>query len=119
MTVAENCSNTKCTDTIHFPIDPFSTTYWPKPKVVEQAAPKASSSLPPVRATLHAFGVNPSSTHTLSPLAPPARPATTTDNKTASKAKKPFPPEHMDEFKQTVEGCDLSKAGLIEVLKKR
>lgn len=120
MTAAENCSNTKCTDTIHFPIDPFSTTYWPKPKAVEQAAPKASSSLPPVRATLHAFGVNPStSTHTSSPLAPPARPATTTDNKSASKAKKPFPPEHMDEFKQTVEGCDLSKAGLIEVLKKR
>lgn len=116
-----NCPNIKCTDTIQFPIDPFSTVYWPKPKAVEQAGPKVSSSLPPARAvtTLHAFGVNPSSTHTPSPLAPPARPAILTENKPASKAKKPFPPEHMEEFKQTVEGCDLSKAGLIEVLKKR
>jgi chromatin assembly factor 1 subunit A len=109
-----------CTDTIQLPIDPFSTAYWPKPKAVEQAAPKASSSLPPARATLHAYSVNPStSTYTPSPLAPPARPATITDNKAVSKAKKPFPPENMEEFKQTVEGCDLSKAGLIEVLKKR
>lgn len=95
-------------------------TYWPKPKTVEQAAPKASSSLPPARATLHAFGVNPSpSTHTPSPLGPPASSASLADSKNTSKVKKPFPPEHMEEFKQTVEGCDLSKAGLIEVLKKR
>ncbi|EEA24282.1 hypothetical protein EYB25_004589 [Talaromyces marneffei] len=106
-------------DTLQFPIDPFSTAYWPKPKAVEQPAPKASSSLPHARATLHAFGVNSTTTHTSSPLAPPVRPVTITDSKALPKAKKPFPPEHMEEFKQIVEGCDLSKAGLIEVLKKR
>ncbi|EED17993.1 chromatin assembly factor 1 subunit A, putative [Talaromyces stipitatus ATCC 10500] len=107
-------------ETIRFPINPFSTAYWPKPKVVEHVAPKVSSSLPPVRATLHAYAINPStSTYTPSPLAPPTVPSATLDNSTTSKAKKPFPPEHIEEFKQTVEGCDLTKAGLIEVLKKR
>jgi chromatin assembly factor 1 subunit A len=80
---------------------------------------KTSSSLPPARATLHAYSVNPpTSTYTPSPLAPPARPAVT-DNKSVLKAKKPFPPGHMEDFKQTVEGCHLSKAGLIEASKKQ
>lgn len=36
-----------------------------------------------------------------------------------AKAKRPFPPDQLDEFKQIVEGSDLTKTGLIEVLKKR
>jgi chromatin assembly factor 1 subunit A len=36
-----------------------------------------------------------------------------------SKAKRPFPPEQLDEFKKAVEGNDLSKIGLVEILKKR
>lgn len=49
-------------------------------------------------------------------LNPTAAHFTLTDSKTESEV---IPPEHMDKFKQTVEGCDSSKAGLIEVFKKR
>ncbi|OKL64000.1 hypothetical protein UA08_00359 [Talaromyces atroroseus] len=98
-------------ETIQFPIDPFSTAHWPKPKAVEQAASKGPSSLVPARSTLHAYSTNTSS-HTQLPLAPPSRPV-------AAVKGKPFPAEHLVEFKETVEGCDLTKAGLIEVLKKR
>ncbi|KAJ5518153.1 Chromatin assembly factor 1 subunit A [Penicillium expansum] len=36
-----------------------------------------------------------------------------------SKAKRPFPPDQLAEFKEAVEGSDLSKIGLVEILKKR
>jgi hypothetical protein len=36
-----------------------------------------------------------------------------------SKKGKPFPPDQLAAFKEAVEGSDLTKAGLIEVLKKR
>lgn len=96
---------------IQLPIDPFSTAYWPKPKAAEQVATKGSSLAVPTKSTLHAYSANASS-HTQLPLAPPSRPV-------AAVKGKPFPPEHMAEFKEAVEGCDLTKAGLIEVLKKR
>lgn len=52
---------------------------------------------------MRSLGVTPStSTHTPSTLAPSPRPVTT-DKKTISKAKKPSPPEHMDEFKEIFE----------------
>ena len=104
--VSARCWSNATTDTVQFPIDPFSTAYWPKPKAVEQAAPKG-----PARSTLHAYSTN-TSGHTQAPLGPPSRPV-------AAVKGRPFPPEHLAEFRETVEGCDLSKAGLIEVLKKR
>lgn len=106
------------TDTIKFPIDPFSTAYWPKPKGMEQTISKVASSSGPIKATLHAYSTN-ATTHTSSPLAPSTRQVTAADSTVTVKGKKPFPPEHMAEFKEIVEGCDLTKAGLIEVLKKR
>ncbi|KAL2004176.1 hypothetical protein VTN02DRAFT_5825 [Thermoascus thermophilus] len=119
-------------DTANFPIDPFSTAYWQKPKASDQGNSKASLA-PGVsgRSTLHAYGMGPPS-------------LTSQENGTASqitlvvggnsklnahgtasamqapaKAKRPFPPDQLDEFKQIVEGSDLTKTGLIEVLKKR
>ncbi|KAL1970851.1 hypothetical protein VTN77DRAFT_2685 [Rasamsonia byssochlamydoides] len=107
-------------DTVRFPIDPFSTAYWPKPKAVEQAAAKGSLAPPgvPARSTLHAYSTNgvPSPQ---SSIAPPTHPLTSSEAATSGKAKRPFPPEQLAEFKQVVEGSDLTKTGLIEVLKKR
>jgi hypothetical protein len=35
------------------------------------------------------------------------------------KAKRAFPPDQLAELKQVIEGSDLTKTGLIEILKKR
>ncbi|CRG87332.1 Chromatin assembly factor 1 subunit rlf2 [Talaromyces islandicus] len=104
-------------DTVQFPIDPFSTAYWPKPKVVEQAASKGHASNS-TRGTLHAFSTNPI-TQSQMPLAPTARPGMGIESAGPSKKGKPFPPDQLAAFKEAVEGSDLTKAGLIEVLKKR
>lgn len=82
-------------DAVKFPIDPFSDAYWQKPRAI------------PSNQTLESYRVNPSSN------VPAAGRAF------ATKAKRPFPPELLPEFKQAVEGSDFSKIGLIEILKKR
>jgi chromatin assembly factor 1 subunit A len=56
------------------------------------------------------------SSHTQSPLVPPAGNA---ESVPSAKTKKPFPLDQLAEFKEAVEGSDLTKTGLIEVLKKR
>ena len=38
---------------------------------------------------------------------------------TMGKPKRTFPPDQLAEFKQVVEGSDLTKIGLVEILKKR
>lgn len=92
------------TDAVKFPIDPFSTAYWDKPKPVDPVPAKARPAtaidgflIPAVPKTVAAGS---------------ALPAT-------SKAKRPFPPDQLAEFKEAVEGSDLSKIGLVEILKKR
>lgn len=107
-------------DSVAFPIDPFSTAYWQKPKL-DQGPPKGFS-------TLHAFAVT-SSAQTSKAAAAAAAPGVSNNNNLSDgavlafhatgKAKRPFPPEQLSEFKQVVEGSDLTKAGLIEILKKR
>lgn len=97
---------TRTADTVRYPIDPFSTAYWPRPKAVEQAAAKGS--LTPG-----------TSARSQSSLAPPTHPLASSEAATSGKPKRAFPPEQLDEFKQVVEGSDLTKTGLIEVLKKR
>ncbi|GAD96880.1 conserved hypothetical protein [Paecilomyces variotii No. 5] len=103
-----------------FPIDPFSTAYWEKPKASENVNAKSSMpapAIPPGRSTLHAFmgppgqGVSAIGTDGQTGSALPSHPA--------SKTKKLFPPEQLAEFKEVVEGSDLTKMGLIEILKKR
>ncbi|CAG8899802.1 unnamed protein product [Penicillium egyptiacum] len=91
-------------DAVKFPIDPFSTAYWEKPKPVDQVPAKAR----PVTA-IDGF---------LVPAVPGAL-ATGSALPPTSKAKRPFPPDQLVEFKEAVEGSDLSKIGLVEILKKR
>ncbi|CAG8411644.1 unnamed protein product [Penicillium salamii] len=88
-------------DAVQFPIDPFSTAYWDKPKPVDQSA-KARG----VSGLAFATPALPGMTVTAGLLPP-------------SKAKRPFPPDQLSEFKEAVEGSDLSKIGLVEILKKR
>jgi chromatin assembly factor 1 subunit A len=94
-------------DAVKFPIDPFSSAYWEKPRV-EPAVVKARVAVN----GLEAFGVK-------AKLSAPAVSAALPPPPSTSKAKKPFPPESLDEFKQAVDGSDLSKIGLVEILKKK
>jgi chromatin assembly factor 1 subunit A len=84
-------------DGVNFPIDPFSTAYWEKPKPLDQ----------PAKAPSDGFRVPALPVPAAGGVLPP------------SKAKRPFPPEQIAEFKEAVEGSDLSKIGLVEILKKR
>ncbi|KAJ5836708.1 Chromatin assembly factor 1 subunit A [Penicillium robsamsonii] len=90
-------------DAVKFPIDPFSTAYWDKPKPVDQVPPKARPAT-----AIDGFLV-------------PAVPGTSAGSALppTSKAKRPFPPDQLADFKEAVEGSDLSKIGLVEILKKR
>lgn len=92
-------------DTINFPIDPFSTAYWQKPRTT-QSSEKTGAAGPIVSA----FGSGP--TGHISTSGDRGVPA-------VGRVKRPFPPEHLAEFKQAVDGSDLSKTGLVEVLKKK
>ncbi|KAI9373792.1 chromatin assembly factor 1 subunit A-domain-containing protein [Aspergillus egyptiacus] len=93
---------------VTFPIDPFSSSYWQKPK-----APEPSHNNGVGRTTLHSFMGN--------PALPTPGPLAMQDGSTvaAGKPKRAFPAEQLGEFKAVVEGSDLTKMGLIEILKKR
>ncbi|PLB51873.1 hypothetical protein P170DRAFT_422817 [Aspergillus steynii IBT 23096] len=96
-------------DSVTFPIDPFSTAYWHKPKAADPAPTGAAG-----RSTLHAFMGH----------APANAPTTTQEGAALAatapvKAKRGLPAEQLEEFKQVVNGSDLSKLGLVEILKKR
>ncbi|CDM29351.1 hypothetical protein DTO013E5_5297 [Penicillium roqueforti] len=91
-------------DGVKFPIDPFSTAYWERAKPVDQVLGKARPAT-----ALDGF---------LVPAVPGAV-ATGSALPPTSKAKRPFPPDQLAEFKEAVEGSDLSKIGLVEILKKR
>ena len=91
-------------DGVKFPIDPFSTAYWERVKPVDQVPGKARPAT-----ALDSF---------LVPAVPRAM-ATSSALPPTSKAKRPFPPDQLAEFKEAVEGSDLSKIGLVEILKKR
>lgn len=105
------------------PIDPFSTNYWKAPDPVTTSADVATMGPPraPLNTLLSAntrLAVDPTAGLSLKP--PPIAPAGSVSG--APKAKtsaKPFPPELIDEFKREIDGSDLSKIGLVEVLKKR
>ncbi|KAL4788471.1 chromatin assembly factor 1 subunit A-domain-containing protein [Aspergillus varians] len=92
-----------------FPIDPFSSSYWQKPKVPEQG--QANSVGP--RSTLHSFIGNPASQISGSLAMQNGNLVGT------GKPKRAFPVEQLAEFKTVVQGSDLTKTGLIEILKKR
>ncbi|KAJ5378990.1 hypothetical protein N7509_012109 [Penicillium cosmopolitanum] len=99
-------------DAVKFPIDPFSTVYWQKPRAAEQASAKNKAT------NNQAKGANTPSIFKV-PSSDKACAGGTLPPPPATKAKRPFPPEHLEEFKQVIEGSDLSKIGVVEILKKR
>ncbi|GKZ19604.1 hypothetical protein AbraIFM66951_003771 [Aspergillus brasiliensis] len=103
-------------DSVTFPIDPFSTAYWQKPKAAAEPAQAAG-----LGRTLHAFmGNNPSSSISHKPTGSgPGADGGSLAVLTAGRTKRTLQPEQLEEFKQVVNGSDLTKMGLIEILKKR
>lgn len=94
---------------VKFPIDPFSGAYWQKPRA-EPAPAKARSMAVFSKQTVDTRRAKSSPyAPALGNALPPA----------ATKAKRPFPPDLLPEFRQAVEGSDLSKIGLVEILKKK
>ena len=98
-------------DAVQFPIDPFSSAYWQTPHAPEPATKGPAALTPASRIqTLGAFRIS-------------AKPDTPTIGgallAVPSKAKRPFPPELLGEFKQVVETSELNKIGTVEILKKR
>ena len=105
------------------PIDPFSTSYW-EPSQATKAVTDSTIMPPPSRTPL----VPLVSSNTLltvdgvSGLAPKHPSSGLSGSVSAPKVKgaaKPFPAELLDGFKREIEGSDLSKIGLVEVLKKK
>ncbi|KAH8805786.1 chromatin assembly factor 1 subunit A-domain-containing protein [Xylogone sp. PMI_703] len=101
-------------------IDPFSTEYWQKP--VKEAKPMDPPRLPlqamksnnatPSNKPVKMFGLSDSIKSTTS----------SKDNSPSSadnKPKKLLPAQDLESFKREVQGSDLSKVGLIEVLTKK
>ncbi|KAJ0415847.1 chromatin assembly factor 1 subunit A-domain-containing protein [Aspergillus carlsbadensis] len=82
---------------VSLPIDPFSSAYWQQ----------AEAAYPNNRSTLRFIMGHPGS-HTLGPQENPA-----------GKTRRALPVELLGEFKTVVEGSNLTKTGLVEVLKKR
>lgn len=110
-------------DSTTFPIDPFSTKHWSdetKPKHAIKFE-SAVSSMPPPRHALSSLSPN---------AGPVTKPETGVDGKplpiqpkaNSNPNKKPLKmieSEFMPAFKQAIDGSDMTKAGLIEVLKKQ
>ncbi|EEP79011.1 predicted protein [Uncinocarpus reesii 1704] len=114
-------------ETFNFPIDPFSDAYWKKPGAALPTNPSISAPVngkvsdPSQRTLIPSTNgflapgptsrVTPAPTSTISPHLNSAI--------VSQKPKAQFPSELLPDFKQAVSGSDLTKAGLIEVLKKR
>ncbi|KAG9234420.1 chromatin assembly factor 1 subunit A-domain-containing protein [Amylocarpus encephaloides] len=104
-------------------IDPFSTAYWaPLPTLASMNPPQ----LAPIKPSHHALppsATNPAksffapSSSQFSTIPPQPRPFHPTA--TANKQKKLLAPEDIDKLKEAIEGSNLSKVGIIEVLKKQ
>ena len=117
------------------PIDPYSTVYWSPQKSPTKGIPSDTNADvmgPPSRVPLNtiegASNILPfSSLHGSmdsnakpSSTIPPARAPYALPSKSKSgAAAKPLPSDLLDDFKAAVVGSDLTKAGLIEVLKKK
>jgi len=89
------------------PIDPFSTWYWmPQPAA---GALKISHNL----GALHSGSTTAASNGVI-----PTIGVASASNTNRDTSKRLVPPECMDDFKHAINGSDMTKTGLIEVLKK-
>ncbi|KAK5940917.1 hypothetical protein PMZ80_006194 [Knufia obscura] len=109
-------------DSTTFPIDPFSTKHWTdetKPKTAVKADPNAKTMSAP-RLPLHPLSPN-FVTGMKQDIGIDGKPSPLSTQKKATSTKplKMVEPEYMEDFKKAIEGSDLTKAGLIEILKKQ
>lgn len=110
-------------DSTTFPIDPFSTKHWadvakPKPVARTDSTP---SSMPPPRQALSSISPNAGPT-VKQEMGVDGKPLPIQPKTSATQNKKPLKmiePEFLPAFKQAIDGNDMTKAGLIEVLKKQ
>lgn len=108
-------------DSTVFPIDPFSTKHWiDETKAKANAVPEASTtSMQPPRQPLSSLSPN-ASQPPKSEIGIDGKPIPVpVQKKNANKPVKLVPTELIADFKKAVEGSDLTKTGLIEVLKKQ
>ena len=112
-------SNLIHTADLSFPIDPFSRSYWPSPENSPQKKTSGQLTLnmpPPNRTPLLTLqGPN----QLLAGTTQSKQSSTTKSAKAGAAAAKPLAPELLDDFKKAVDGSDLTKLGLVEVLKKK
>lgn len=101
-------------DSVTFPIDPFSTVYWQKPRPDATAAAVTASNGAPTpggsNSNAMAEGSNGGAHGTA---------LTLLGSGTGKTKGRSFPPEQLAEFKGVVDGSDLTKMGLVEILKKK
>ncbi|KAI1943643.1 chromatin assembly factor-I (CAF-I) p90 subunit [Ophidiomyces ophidiicola] len=105
-------------ETFSFPIDPFSDIYWKKTTTALPKDPNTSTDSS--NSSNKAFLAPPSGVRPLSTAsAMGLRPNGAVLSAPGQKSRAQFPQELLTDFKQAVSGSDLTKAGLIEILKKR
>jgi len=108
-----------------FPINPFSSTCWLKPQQISKQA-----AMQPPRLPLSSLNPNRSLSMTPPPVKgdgedkpePSCQQSAPLPTRATAKTTKPLklaPDEVLLAFKQAVEGSDLTKVGLIEILKKQ
>ncbi|MCJ1246771.1 hypothetical protein MMC30_003980 [Trapelia coarctata] len=108
-----------------WPLNPYSTSYWPSAgkATIDSSTDKSvhpASMAPPPRIPLNAI-------HNILPFNPTVLVSKSLDTPSkpqgpkskASVQSKPIPRELLEEFKKAIDGSDLTKAGLVEVLKKK
>ncbi|KAI4112444.1 MAG: hypothetical protein LQ345_006412 [Seirophora villosa] len=108
------------------PIDPYSTTYWQTPPSASIPEPSRTShpAMEPPRIPLNTINRTnvalPTPGLAAAGLKPPPSYANGPPQSKASQApKRMVAPDVLEDFKRAVEGSDLTKAGLVEVLKKQ
>ncbi|MCJ1324415.1 hypothetical protein MMC10_001077 [Thelotrema lepadinum] len=105
---------------LHFPINPYSPSYWSSTDTTKP--PSTTPSTNP----FDILNMGPPIRHPLNTIKGPNQPAPTQSQSKVGpvKASKlsnatPLPAELLEDFKKAVDGSDLTKLGLVEILKKK
>ncbi|KAL8648408.1 MAG: hypothetical protein Q9226_006005, partial [Calogaya cf. arnoldii] len=108
------------------PIDPYSAAYWQSAPTTTLSISSSCLSQPvtdrpriPLTTMNHANLPIPHPTSASGSLKLPTNTPALHSNKMSKLPKRMVAPEVMDDFKRAVDGSDLTKAGLIEILKKQ
>ncbi|KFY43522.1 hypothetical protein V495_03910 [Pseudogymnoascus sp. VKM F-4514 (FW-929)] len=103
------------------PIDPFATHYWAPPAPPPSMQPPRLPLNPMKGTSAHVNGPSAKTVKMfgLSVAPSTSKPSSSAKSASGSGTKKLVAPEEMDAFKLAVQGSELSKLGLIEVLNKQ